>query len=70
MSLMNNRYFIAFVIAAVFIAGGYLCTVSVVWMATFCAVAPMALRYILQRFGTDRDYSDEFEDPDWHFGKY
>lgn len=70
MSLMKNRYALAFAAAAALLAGIYLCSVSAVWAAVFCVAAPMLLRYTLQRFGADHDYSEEFEDPEWNLGKY
>ncbi len=70
MSLMNNRFSFAFVVAAAFILGAYLCTVSVVWMAIYCVIAPMLLSYTLQRFEADHDNSDEFGNPDWGYARY
>jgi len=70
MSLMKNRYALAFAATAALLVGIYLCTVSVVWAAVFCVAAPMLLSYTLQRFGADRDYTEEYEDPEWNLGKY
>lgn len=66
MSLLRNQSSLYFIIAAALLVGGYLCSVSVIWMMAFCILAPMTLGYILRRFMEEHDYTDEFEEADWH----
>lgn len=65
MPLLKNRVSLYLIIAAALLVGGYFCSVSVVWMMTFCILAPMTLGYVLRLFMDEHDYTDEFVDADW-----
>lgn len=63
MTLFKNRNYQFFILAAVLAAGGYFCTVSLLWsMAFFCVLVPLVLGNMLSRYLEDHDYSTELRE--------
>ena len=64
--LLKNHLFVITLLVAAFAVNAYLCSISIVWLMTFCILGPQFLLHILSRFVDEAEHTDEYEDFDWN----